>query len=212
MGKTMLKVLMVIGVLLVLAIIASVWMVWKRPLTIDAMFSRYALSKLGFEKTTVPSPDGRMTVWIAGEGPSMVLLHGAGDQAGAWARMVPPLLDDYRLVIPDLPGHWKSDPRKGPLGVDRLLAGVEVVMDSVCAGEDTPTPVGRPGQGKGSRAKQSAHNRINGRPPEKGEQAPGGHQHDRAKDAGIDEMGQKRILSPLHACTSSYQLCSAKSA
>ena len=50
--------------------------------------------------------------------------------------MVPPLLDDYRVVIPDLPGHWKSDPRKGPIGVDQLLSGVEVVMDSICAGEE----------------------------------------------------------------------------
>jgi pimeloyl-ACP methyl ester carboxylesterase len=136
MGKKLLKVLMVFGVLVVIAIIASVWMVWKRPLKVDAMFSRMALGKLGFEKTSIPSPDGRMTVWIAGEGPCMVLLHGAGDQAGTWARMVPPLLEDYKLVIPDLPGHWKSDPRKGPLGVDQVLSGVEVVMDSVCAGEE----------------------------------------------------------------------------
>jgi pimeloyl-ACP methyl ester carboxylesterase len=49
--------------------------------------------------------------------------------------MVPPLLDDYKVVIPDLPGHWKSDPRKGPIGVDQMLSGVEVVMDSVCAGD-----------------------------------------------------------------------------
>lgn len=137
MGKTFLKVLMAIGVLLVVAIIASVWMVWKRPLKVDAMFSRMALSKLGFEKTTLASPDGRMTVWIGGDGPCMVLLHGAGDQAGAWARMVGPLLDDYRVAIPDLPGHWKSEPRSGPLGVDQVLSGVEVVMDSVCAGSDT---------------------------------------------------------------------------
>jgi pimeloyl-ACP methyl ester carboxylesterase len=118
------------------AIIASVWMVWKRPLKVDAMFSRMALGKAGFEETTIPSPDGRMTVWVGGEGPCMVLLHGVGDQAGTWARMVPPLLDDYKVVIPDLPGHWKSDPRKGPLGVDQVLSGVEVVMDSVCAGEE----------------------------------------------------------------------------
>jgi pimeloyl-ACP methyl ester carboxylesterase len=111
-------------------------MVWKRPLTVDAMFSRMALGRLGFEKVWISSPDGRMSVWIGGEGPTMVLLHGAGDQAGAWARMVGPLLDDYRIVIPDLPGHWKSDPRKGPLGVDQILRGVEVVMDTVCAGED----------------------------------------------------------------------------
>jgi pimeloyl-ACP methyl ester carboxylesterase len=136
MGKTFLKVLMAIGVLLVIAIIASAWMVWKRPLEVDAMVSRMALGRLGFEKVRIPSPDGHMTVWIGGEGPTMMLLHGAGDQAGAWARMVGPLLDDYRVVIPDLPGHWKSDPRKGPLGVDQILRGVEVVMDSACAGEE----------------------------------------------------------------------------
>jgi pimeloyl-ACP methyl ester carboxylesterase len=135
MGRMWLKVVMAIGILLVVAIIASVWMVWKRPLKVDAMFSRFALSKLGFEKSRLATPDGHMTVWVGGRGPCMVLLHGAGDQAGAWARMVPPLLDDYRVVIPDLPGHWKSDPRKGPLGVGQVLSGVEVVMDSVCAGD-----------------------------------------------------------------------------
>jgi pimeloyl-ACP methyl ester carboxylesterase len=136
MGKTFLKTLLAIGVLLVIAIIVCVWMVWKRPLRVDAMFSRMALGKLGFEKTTIPSPDGRMTVWVAGDGPCLVLLHGVGDQAGAWARMVPAFLDDYQVVIPDLPGHWKSDPRKGPIGVDQILSGVEVVMDSVCAGSE----------------------------------------------------------------------------
>ncbi|MEJ2580330.1 MAG: alpha/beta hydrolase [Acidobacteriota bacterium] len=130
------KVLVAIGVVMVIAIIASVWMVWKRPLSVDARFSRFALGKLGMEEVSVPSPDGHVNVWIGGEGPCMVMLHGAGDQAGAWARMLKPLLDDYRVVIPDLPGHWKSDPREGPLGIDQLLSGVEVVMDSVCAGEE----------------------------------------------------------------------------
>ena len=69
MGKKVLKVLLALGVLLVIAIIISVWMVWKRPLKVDALFSRMVLGKLGFEKTTIPSPDGRMTVWVAGEGP-----------------------------------------------------------------------------------------------------------------------------------------------
>ena len=136
MRSKLLKVLVAVGVLIVIAIIACVWMVWKRPLKVDAMFSRMALGKLGFEKRSIPSPDGRMTVWVAGEGQCMVLLHGAGDQAGTWARMVPPLLEDYKVVIPDLPGHWKSDPRKGPIGVDQLLSGVELVMDSICAGEE----------------------------------------------------------------------------
>jgi pimeloyl-ACP methyl ester carboxylesterase len=136
MGKKVLKILMALGVLIVIAIIASVWMVWKRPLTVDAVFSRFALGKAGFEKHRITSAAGDMTVWEAGAGPCMVLLHGAGDQAGAWARMVPPLVDDYHVVIPDLPGHWKSDPRKGPLGVDQIYSGLVAVMDNTCRGEE----------------------------------------------------------------------------
>jgi len=136
MGKRVLKILMAIGILIVISIIASVWMVWKRPLKVDAMVSRVALGKAGFEKSRVATPDGDMTVWEAGAGPCMVLLHGAGDQAGAWARMVPPLVEDYKVVIPDLPGHWKSDPRKGPLGIDQIYAGLVAVMDETCGGEE----------------------------------------------------------------------------
>ena len=136
MGKKLvLRIVLGLGVLVLLSFIAGAWMLWKRPLTVDAMFSRMALGKVGFEKTWVATPAGRMAVWEGGAGPCMVLLHGAGDQAGTWARMVGPLLEDYRVVIPDLPGHWKSDPRSGPLGVDQVLVGVEVVMESVCAGE-----------------------------------------------------------------------------
>jgi len=65
----------------------------------------------------------------------MVLLHGAGDQAGTWARMVPPLVEDYRVVIPDLPGHWKSDPKSGPLAIGQIYGGLEAVMATTCAGE-----------------------------------------------------------------------------
>jgi pimeloyl-ACP methyl ester carboxylesterase len=135
MGKRFLKILLAIGVLIIIAIIFSVVMVWKRPLKVDAYFSRVALGRLGFEKASIATPDGRMTVWEGGTGPCMVLLHGAGDQAGAWARMAPPFLEDYRVVIPDLPGHWKSDPRSGPFGIDQVLAGVDAVMDEVCGGE-----------------------------------------------------------------------------
>lgn len=135
MGSKVLKVLLALGVLIVVLIIACVWMVWKRPLMVDAMFSRMALGKIGFEKTRIATTDGKMTVWVGGSGPCMVLLHGAGDQAGTWARMAAPLVDDYRVVIPDLPGHWKSDPKSGPLGIDQIYGGLEAVMETTCAGE-----------------------------------------------------------------------------
>jgi pimeloyl-ACP methyl ester carboxylesterase len=65
----------------------------------------------------------------------MVLLHGAGDQAGAWARIVKPLVDEYHVVIPDLPGHWGSDPPKGPIEMQQLVAGAEAALDAGCGGE-----------------------------------------------------------------------------
>ena len=138
MGKKLvLRIVLGLGVLVLVSFVASVWMIWKRPLTVDAMFSRLALGRLGFEKTRIATPAGRMTVWEGGAGPCMVLLHGAGDQAGAWARMVPPLLATYRVIIPDLPGHRKSEPRSGPLSVGQVLAGVESLMETRCGGEQT---------------------------------------------------------------------------
>ncbi len=135
MGKRLLRVLLAFGILVVLAILVCVWMVWKRPLTVDAAFSRLALKRHGFAATEITTPDGHMTVWSAGSGGCLVLLHGAGDQAGAWARMVPGFTGDYRVVIPDLPGHWGSDPDSGPLSVGQVLDGVEALMDGMCPGE-----------------------------------------------------------------------------
>jgi pimeloyl-ACP methyl ester carboxylesterase len=76
-----------------------------------------------------------MTYWEGGSGPVMVLIHGAGDQAGAWARSLGGLVTDHRVVIPDMPGHWKSDPRSGPIHMEQLLEGLDRVMDACCSTE-----------------------------------------------------------------------------
>jgi len=115
------------------AVVSGGWLVWKRPLTVDEWMSRRALRAAGLRAAEISGPDGDITVWQGGAGPTMVLLHGAGDQAGAWARTVRMLVGSHRLVIPDLPGHGASDPRRGPLDIGRLLAGVEAVMDTLPA-------------------------------------------------------------------------------
>jgi len=131
-GKYIVKGIIAVLVLSVIAVIAGVWMVWKRPLTVDAWMSRMALQINGLKSRELTTDAGRMTVWEGGSGPTMVLLHGAGDQAGAWARTVGGLVTDHRLVIPDLPGHWKSDPRSGPIHMAQLLDGLDRVMDDCC--------------------------------------------------------------------------------
>ncbi|MGB5343568.1 MAG: alpha/beta hydrolase, partial [Thermoanaerobaculia bacterium] len=66
--------------------------------------------------------------WQGGEGLTLVLLHGAGDQAGTWSEIVPALLEEYRLLIPDLPGHGESEPAQGPLPMDEIFAGLEALL------------------------------------------------------------------------------------
>jgi pimeloyl-ACP methyl ester carboxylesterase len=114
---------------------------WKRPLEVDAWVSRRALAKTGLERTTVAGPAGRITLFEGGSGPTLVLLHGAGDQAGTWARVAPALVGRFRLVVPDLAGHGDSAPRSGPNHLADVLAGVEAVLEARCAGE-RPTLVG----------------------------------------------------------------------
>jgi len=135
-SRTLLKLAIGFGLaVVVVPMLVGMWLFWKRPLTVDAWMSRLALGKRGLQASELATPAGTMTVWEGGNGPAMVLLHGAGDQAGAWARIMEPLVADYRVLAPDLPGHWKSDPRQGPITIEQLLAGLEALMDARCAGE-----------------------------------------------------------------------------
>lgn len=135
MGNKIVKIIIGFLVLGALLVVVGGWMVLKRPLTIDAWMSRTALKINGLEKTELDTEAGKMTVWDGGAGPTMLLLHGAGDQAGAWARVMGGLVSDYRVVVPDLPGHAGSDPRSGPIHLAQLLDGVNRVMDAYCGEE-----------------------------------------------------------------------------
>jgi pimeloyl-ACP methyl ester carboxylesterase len=60
----------------------------------------------------------------------LVLLHGAGDQAGTWFRAVPFLIKHYTLVVPDLAGHGDSAPVTGPIQTSEIVSGLEAVIAS----------------------------------------------------------------------------------
>ena len=54
----------------------------------------------------------RWHVQVTGEGPDVLLLHGAGASAHSWAPLVPHLADRHRVIALDLPGHgWTRSPR-----------------------------------------------------------------------------------------------------
>jgi len=87
--------------------------------------TRAALVGAGLERREV---DG--TVYFAGgSGSTVVLLHGANDQAGTWAPVVP-LLANHRLIVPDLAGHGESAPATGPIAMTSIVERLRAIIDA----------------------------------------------------------------------------------
>jgi pimeloyl-ACP methyl ester carboxylesterase len=116
--------------IIVLACLAAGVYVWKHPLAIYAMVNRRALSSAGLTVATAETGFGLQSYWTGGQGPTLVFLHGAGDQSGTWASTIAPLVPRYRVVIPDLAGHGASAPGDGTISVGQILRGVEAVLST----------------------------------------------------------------------------------
>ncbi|MGD1147553.1 MAG: alpha/beta hydrolase [Thermoanaerobaculaceae bacterium] len=130
---------MIVLIAIVAAVAAAgVWAVWMlryRPLTVFAWQTRLALRTSGLHKVLVAAPAGPQTVFAGGGGPVLVLLHGAGGQAGAWFRVTRELAKTHRLIVPDLAGHGASAPMSGPIEVRQMLEAAEAVVGTLANGE-----------------------------------------------------------------------------
>jgi len=68
----------------------------------------------GMDHRTVRANGIRINLWVAGEGPPALLLHGYPQTAQMWHKIAPKLLDEFTVVCPDLRGYGDSDkPRDG---------------------------------------------------------------------------------------------------
>ena len=114
--------------LVVLAILLCIYVFWREPLALSAYFERRALRDSGFVKNVVETPGGRMTIREAGNGPALIFLHGAGDQAGVWSKVAPSFVAKYHVILPDQPGHGESEPESGPLPMGTILGGLEALL------------------------------------------------------------------------------------
>jgi abhydrolase domain-containing protein 6 len=113
-----------------------------RPLATMEVLGRWALRGAGLTAATVEGPRGPLVYWRGGSGSVVVLLHGANDQSGSWARVARPLRERHRLLIPDLPGHGRSAPATGPLGIADIFAGLETLLDAELPSGERATLVG----------------------------------------------------------------------
>lgn len=67
-----------------------------------------------------------------GSGSPIVLLHGQGEFAAVWVRVIPELVKTHRIIVPDLPGHGASEVTEGSLDTASVLAWLDELIDRTC--------------------------------------------------------------------------------
>ena len=93
------------------------------------LMTRTALADAGFTRHEL---DGTV-YWSGGQAilPVIVLLHGINDHAGTWFRVAPQLARTHRVIIPDLPGHGESEPKKGPIPISLVVQRLAAILGDV---------------------------------------------------------------------------------
>jgi pimeloyl-ACP methyl ester carboxylesterase len=67
-----------------------------------------------------------------GDGPPVVLLHGQGEFAAVWIRVIPDLVRTHRVIVPDLPGHGASTVSDARLDAGTVLTWLDELIDQTC--------------------------------------------------------------------------------
>jgi pimeloyl-ACP methyl ester carboxylesterase len=63
----------------------------------------------GFEERFVVVKSCRLRYFVGGQGPPVVLVHGLGGCAVNWVDVAPLLARSRRVLVPELPGHGRSE-------------------------------------------------------------------------------------------------------
>src|SRR5512132_713198 len=86
----------------------------------------------GFEERRARVKGVEVRYFVAGSGPTVVLVHGLGGAARNWAAVAPALAECRRVLVPDLPGHG------GSAGIPALpnLAPFAEVVHGIAERED----------------------------------------------------------------------------
>jgi len=80
---------------------------------------------------------GGVRYFVGGDGPPLVLVHGLGGWAGNWRAVAARLPGGRRLIVPDLPGHGGSEPRRGARSLDPFA---DAVLEILAAERALPAP------------------------------------------------------------------------
>lgn len=130
------KVLALLVGLLLAIVVGTGIAFYAEPIEFIRWWSRRELEAAGLERARIQATRGPVVYFEGGRGEPVVLVHGLGDQAGTWSRVVSRLVGRYRLLVPDLPGHGESVPWRGSLTFDDEIEGFETFLDTRVRGEE----------------------------------------------------------------------------
>jgi 3-oxoadipate enol-lactonase len=73
----------------------------------------------------------RLYYETSGQGAPLLLLHGLGSSARDWEYQVPVFAQRYRVVIPELRGHGRSEKPPGPYSMPLLASDIADLIESL---------------------------------------------------------------------------------
>lgn len=81
------------------------------------------------EKNYLRTPEGQVFFWVAGRGPTLVLVHQSQNSSAEFLGLVPYLSQHFRMIAIDLPGHGQSDNPLAEPTVDDYANAVRRVLN-----------------------------------------------------------------------------------
>jgi 3-oxoadipate enol-lactonase len=67
----------------------------------------------------------------SGQGAPLLLLHGLGSSARDWEHQAPVFAQRYRVVIPELRGHGRSEKPRGPYSIPLFASDIADLLESL---------------------------------------------------------------------------------
>ena len=98
------------------------------------------MTSSSFRSRTVRIHGHDVSYRMAGEGPTVVLIHGIAGSSTTWRAVMPALADRYTVIAPDLLGHGESAKPRGDYSLGAYASGIRDLLAML--GQETGTIVG----------------------------------------------------------------------
>lgn len=95
--SSFLAIIIIIGLLL-----------YKKPIEFFQFLQRSWLTLSGFRYKWLDTSHEKIGYYQNGKGQTMILIHGFMVDATNWTTIAPKLKQDFKVIIPELPGHGRS--------------------------------------------------------------------------------------------------------